>query len=127
MNLRTQYHQSSRNLLSSAGQLTDSIKNFVGQKSKMTDKNYRVLLYSNTSFSKFSKHCNFDGKLSKYRGNMCNFHPLETKSPKILYGRFLDYYFLLDILSGKLTKFAGHFRNLPVLFNRPTVFAKTVS
>ena len=34
-------------------------------------------------------------------------------------------FFSSDILSGKLTKFAGHFRNLPVLSDRPTVFAKT--
>ena len=45
--------------------------------------------------------------------------------PKYCLGIFLDYNFSLDILSGKLTKFAGHFRNLPVLSDRPTVFAKT--
>ena len=39
---------------------------------------------------------------------------------------FLDYNFPSDTLSGKLTKFAGHFRNLPVLSDGPTVFAKTV-
>ena len=81
--------QFSRNLLSCAGQLSDSLKKFVRQ--KMTDKNNRVLLLSNTSLSKFIKHYKFNGKLSKYRGNMCNFHPLETKSPKIvkiLYGHF---------------------------------------
>ena len=40
-------------------------------------------------------------------------------------GIFLDYNFSSDILSGKLTKLAGHFRNLPILSDRPTVFAKT--
>ena len=34
-------------------------------------------------------------------------------------------FFLLDKLSGKLTKYAGHFRNLAVLSDRPAVFAKT--
>ena len=46
-------------------------------------------------------------------------------NPKYCLGIFLDYNFLSDILSGKLTKFAGHFRNLAVLSDRPTVFAKT--
>ena len=54
----------------------------------MPDKNNRVLLNLYTSLSKFSKHCKFDGKLSKYTGNMSNFHPLKTKSPKILSGHF---------------------------------------
>ena len=42
-----------------AGQLSDSLKFFVGQKRKMPDKNNRVLLYFNTSPSKFSKIANF--------------------------------------------------------------------
>ena len=67
-----------------AGQLSNSLKIFVGQKKKVPDKNNRVLLNSNTSLSKYSKHCKFDGKQSKYTGNMCSFHPLKTKSPKIL-------------------------------------------
>ena len=45
---------------------------------------------------------------------MCNLHPLKTKSPKYCLGIFLDYNFLSDILSAKLTKFAGHFQNLAV-------------
>ena len=73
-----------------AGQLSDSLKIFVGQKKKVPDKNNRVLLNSNTSLSKYSKHCKFDGKQPKYTGNMCNFHPLKTKSPKILSVHFLD-------------------------------------
>ena len=37
----------------------------------------------------------------------------------------LDYNFSSVIMSGKLTKIAGHFRNLSVLSDRPTVLAKT--
>ena len=46
-------------------------------------------------------------------------------SPKNTVWTFFWINFSLDILSGKLTKFAGHFRNLAVLFDRLTVFAKT--
>ena len=106
--------------------VSDSLKFLVGQKRKMKDKNNRVLLYSNTSLSKFRKHCKFDAKLSKYRGNIicAIFIHWRPSHPKYCMGIFLDYNFLLDKLSGKLTKFAGHFRNLPVLSNRPTVFAR---
>ena len=98
-----------------AGQLSDSLKIFVRQKRKMPHKNiYRVLLCLNTGLFIFRKHYKFDGKKSKYTGNMCNLHPLKTKSSKYCLGIFLDYNFLSDILSAKLTKFAGHFQNLAV-------------
>ena len=64
-------------------------------------------------------------KKSKYTGNMCNLHPLKTKSPKYCLGIFLDYNFLSDILSAKLTKFAGYFPKFGGLSDRLAVFAKT--
>ena len=105
-----------------AGQLSDSLKIFVGQKRKMPDKNNRVLLYSNTSLSKFSKHCKFDGN-SPNTQEICAI--FIHWRPKYCLSIFLDYNFSSDILSGKLTNFAGHFRNLPFLSDRPAVFAKT--
>ena len=57
---------------------------------------------------------------------MCNFHSSKTKPPKIMSGRFSGLkLFSSDILSSKLTKFTGHFRNLAFLSDRPAVFAKT--
>ena len=98
-----------------AGQLSDSLKNVVRQKRKIPDKNiYRVLLCLNTGLFIFSKHYKFDGKKTKYSGNMCNLHPLKTRSPKYCLGIFLDDNVLSDILSAKLTKFSGHFQNLAV-------------
>ena len=58
---------------------------------------------------------------------MYNLHLLKTKSPKNTVRAFFWINFSSDILSGKLTKFAGHFWNLAVLFDRPAVFAKTVA
>ena len=109
--------------------VSDSLIFFVGQKRKMTDKNNRVLLYSNTSLTKFSKHCKFDGKLSKYRGNTCIcaiFIHWRPSHPKYCMGIFLDNNFLLDKLSSKLTKFARHFRKLACFVQQTVGFRKTV-
>ena len=93
----------------------------------MPDKNNRVLLCLNTCPFKFSKKCKCDGKKSKYSGNMCNFHPLKTKTPKIQFGYFSGLKFFVGHTVRQLTKFTGHFRNLPVMSDRPMVFAKTVT
>ena len=52
-----------------AGQLSASLKIFVGQKMKMPDKLYRGLLCSNIGLFISSTNCKFDG-------NMCNLHPI---------------------------------------------------
>ena len=44
---------------------------------------------------------------------------------KHILGDFLDI-FTPDMLSGKLNKFGGHFKNLSVLSSRLTIFEKTV-
>ena len=82
---------------------------FLKVEGKMTDKSNRVLLHSNTrtSLFKFSKHCKFDENFQ----NTEEIDHWRPSHPKYCMGIFLDYNFLLDILSGKLTKFTGHFRN----------------
>ena len=112
-----------------ARQLSHSLKILSNRKEKCRTKiSNRVLLCLNTGLFIFSKHYKFDGKKSKYTGNMCNLYPLKTKSPKYCLGIFLDYNFLSDILSAKLTKFGGHFQNLVVcssMSDRLAVFTKT--
>ena len=106
-----------------AGQLSDSLKNFVGQKRKMPHKNNRVLLYSNTSLS--VNTANLIENSQNTQEICAVFTHSRPSHPKYCLGIFLDYNFSLDILSGKLTKFAGHFRILSVFSDRPTDFAKT--
>ena len=57
-------------------------------------------------------------------GNMCNLHPSHLNTVLCI---FLDYNFLSDILSAKLTKFARQvtFPKFGGLSDRPAVFAKT--
>ena len=114
--------QSSRNLLSSCWTAVRKSENFCWTEKWMPDKNNRVLLYLNKGPSKFSKNAN----LMENSQNTQKICAIFISHPKYSLGIFLDYNFSSDILSGKLTKFAEHFRNLPVLSDRPMVFAKTV-
>ena len=91
----------------------------------MPDKNNRDLFYS-ALLVVFSNSVNTANLIE----NSQNTQEIDTifihqrpSHPKYCLGVFLDYNFSSDILSGKLTKFAGHFRNLAVLSDRPAVFA----
>ena len=86
----------------------------------MPNKNNRVLLYSNTGLFKSSKHCKFDGKYNTQE-IMYNYHPLKTKSPKILYGHFSG----LQFFVGQTIRQTDKIHRMAVLCDRLAVFAKT--
>ena len=73
-----------------AGQLSDSLKCFVGQKRKMPNKNNRVLLCSNTGLFIFSKHCEFDGFDGKNARNFQSSSIEDQVSQKHCVGNFQD-------------------------------------
>ena len=77
----------------------------------MPDKNNRVLLYSNTGLFKVNT-ANLMENSQNTQVICANFIHWRRSQPKKLSEHFLDNNFSSDILSGKLTKFAGHFRNL---------------
>ena len=74
-----QHFSLSESMQDAAGQLSDRLKMFVGQKRKLLDQSNRSLICLNTGLSIFSKYCKFDRNMQEI---CAYFYLLKTKLPK---------------------------------------------
>ena len=106
-----------------AGQLSDSQNIFFGQNRKIIGFCFiqiHVLVFSNSVNT-----ANLTKKSQNTQEIGAFFIHWRPSHPKYYLGVFLDYNFSSDILSGKVTKVIGYFRNLACFFRQTGFFCKT--